>query len=90
MSALPDLMACSTIVGRRTVEIDARDCSLRAFEDDVFGFLHVQVAGAQMVEHVGQHAGTVPVADDKHVAGRRPRAEVDDVGDLAGLLVGRG
>ena len=87
MSALPSCICFSSGVGRRAVEIDARDGGLRALEDDVLGFLHVDFAARAVIEHVRQHAGTVAVPDDQHVRRRRLLGQVDDVRHLAGVLV---
>src|SRR5688572_29632161 len=65
------------------VEVNSSNGGLCAFKDDVLGFLHVEVAAAEMLEHMGQHAGTVSMPDDQHVRRRRLRRQVDNVRDLA-------
>src|SRR6185503_11020153 len=76
-------------VGRRAVEVDARHRRLRPFEYDVLGLLHVDLALAQVVENVRQHARPIAMPDDEHVRRRRLLRKVDDVRHLAGVLVGR-
>ena len=49
-------------VRRRAVEVDACDGRLRAFENHVLGFLHVDLALAQVLEDVGQHTRPIAVA----------------------------
>ena len=85
--AVPLLHLLQQRGGRRAVEVDARDRRLGAFEDHVLGFLDVDLAAAQVIEDVGQHAGTIAVADDEHVRRRRFLRQVHDVGHLAGVLV---
>ncbi len=79
MSALPAAYVGEQRVGRRVVEVDARDSRVRALEDDVFGFLHVQRAAAQVFEHVREHTGPIAMAHHEHVRRRRFLREVDDV-----------
>src|SRR5918997_3601092 len=69
--------------GRRGFEVDAGDGRLGALEDDVLHLLHVDGGGLDGVEHGGEDAGAVAVADGERVRGGRARGEVDDVGDLA-------
>src|SRR5262249_32876577 len=69
-----------------SVEVDASNRGLCSFEDNVFGFLHVQVVAAQVAEHVREHAGAIAVPHDEHMSGRRPLRKVHDVGHLAGFL----
>ena len=71
---VPALMRSRRELRRRAVQVDARDGCLGAFEDDVLRLLHVQIAPAQVVEDVGEHAGTVAVADDEHVRRGRSRS----------------
>src|SRR5262249_14315534 len=51
-------------VGRLSVEVDARDGGVRAFEDDVLRLLHVDRAAAQPIEDVREDAGAIAVPDD--------------------------
>src|SRR6185503_18442927 len=55
---------------RLTIEIDARNCGLGALEHDVLGFLDVEIAGAQMVEDVRQHAWPIAMTHDQPVCCR--------------------
>ena len=68
------------VLGRRAVEVDAGHGRVRPLEDDVLGLLHVEVRGAQPVEHVGQHARAVAMPHDQHVGGRRLRARFTTFG----------
>ena len=88
MSALLFLDAAAERGERLAVEVDPRHRGLGALENDVLGFLHVQVGLPQVVEHVGQHAGAIAMPHDQHVRRRRALREVDDVRHPAGLLVG--
>src|SRR5258708_1111899 len=49
---------------RRLVQIDARDGSFGAFEDDVLHLLHVDVFGFDSVEDLRQDTGTVAMTHD--------------------------
>src|SRR5215203_501183 len=53
-------------IGRRAVEVDARHRGLGSFENDVLGFLHVDLALAQVIEDVRQDARPIAMADDEH------------------------
>src|SRR5262245_46493092 len=68
--AVPLLNLLQQRRGRSAVEIDARDRRLGAFENDVLGFLDVDLSAAQAIEDVGQHPRTIAVADNKKVRGR--------------------
>ena len=53
-------------------------------EDDVLGFLHVQMGVAQSFEHMREHAGLVAMPHDEHVRRRGLLRQVHDVGHPAG------
>ena len=87
MSSLPLLDRLQQLGGRLSVEVDARHRRTGALEDHVFGLLDVETAGAQLVEHVRQHAGTIAVPHDQAVRRRRTRREIHDVRDPPGFRV---
>src|SRR3954454_4961430 len=58
----PDAFAQGS--GRRAIQVDPGDGGLCPFKHDVFCLLHVEIAAAQVVEHVRKHAGPVAVAHD--------------------------
>src|SRR5882672_1133335 len=54
-------------VGWRPIEVDARDGGLRPFENHVLGFLDVDIAAAEVLEHVREHARPIAVTNHQHV-----------------------
>ena len=75
-------------VGGRSVQVDARHRGLRTLEDHVLGFLHVDVAAAQVLEYMREHTGAIAMADHQHVRRRRLLRQVHHVRHLAGAFVG--
>src|SRR5678816_4892620 len=72
---------------RLGVQVNARERGLRAVIDDVFDFFHVDAPLGQYVEHMGQHAGPVPMPDREHVGRRALGLAVDAVGHAALLEI---
>ena len=79
---------CEDVVGNSLVEVDSRDGGFGALEDDVLHFLDVDGDAPDGVEHAGEDAGTVAMANEKSVRGGCAARKVDDVGYLADFLEG--
>src|SRR5262245_8382009 len=69
------------------VNVDTCDRGLRASENNVLGFLHVQVAAAQLVENVREDTRPIAVTHDQPMSRRRARREVDCVWHRPHLFV---
>ncbi len=82
-------MASLSPPGGSPIEIDARHRGLGAFEDDVFGLLHVETGVAKLLEDMREHARLVAVTHDEHVRGRRCFARFTTFGTRPVSINGR-
>src|SRR5678816_4213528 len=72
---------------RLTVEIDTGDGGLGALKHDVLGFLDVEIARAQVVEDMRQHAWTIAMTHDQPMCRGCRCCQIDNIWHLARLFV---
>ncbi len=75
------------LLGRRRVDVDSSDRSLRTFKNHIFRFLNVEAGASQALEHMCEHTRSIAMSNDEDVGRGGFQREVHHVRHFSGRLV---